>query len=208
MKLLLDLQVLRILKQFSKVGLKWKGLVCLEIPIRIILELRQARGRVRSGPGGFVMERTEWFFHGRAQNSQLDTWGSTWRLEKCHFSVLTLFRNKMIGFAQQCWNGGQATSRVKLVECHQHRSKSTAFTGHVNLPGHLCTYCTDTSVSAVFWEEWQSHCSLDACRSPGESTNLLPFFIANAVSKEVPASFSFHCWESTCHCWCWGVLSL
>lgn len=37
MKLLLDLQVLRILKQLSKVGLKWKVLTSLEIPIQIIL---------------------------------------------------------------------------------------------------------------------------------------------------------------------------
>lgn len=62
----------------------------------------------------------------------------------------------------------------------------TAFTDPVNprlpraeLLGHLCASCTDTSVSAVFWEEWHSHCSLGGERrinlSPGESSNLLPF---------------------------------
>lgn len=73
--------------------------------------------------------------------------------------------------------------------------------------GHLCTPCTDTSVS-VFGQEWQSHCSLDGSWSPGESTTLLPFFISKAVSTEVPASSSFYCWKSACHCWCSGVLRI
>lgn len=129
MKLLLDLQVSRILKQFSKVALKWKVLVCLEISIQIILEPREARGRVRrSGPCGFVRGRAGCFsmVEHKMANWTHETVRAGWKSVICS-------ETKWLGLHSSAWNCDQTTSRLGLVVCHQHRNICTAFRGHACL---------------------------------------------------------------------------
>lgn len=106
---------------------------------------------------------------------------------------------KWLGLHNGAWKCGQVMSRLKLVECHQHRSICAAL---IN-PGNPRLPCAEPawaslhrlrwriSVSIVFWGNRQSYYGRTGCRSPPrELINLLCSSISNVFSNEVPV-FSF-----------------
>lgn len=128
---------------------------------------------------------TIWFYHGR--NWVVFPWWSikwsTGHMRQYVQAGKVPFQHVNPVQKQSDWvcNCDQATSRPKLVVCHwagvnalPSRVMSTQGCHVRRLLGHLCTYCTDTSVSTVFWEEWQSHCTLDGV---GLLENQLIFFL-------------------------------